>query len=320
MRLFKNSLFIAGLLLLAGCGSGSSSSANSASSQSVQRMESIDVAYIPPSNGDPLMSKLDVYYIPDGRPKRLMVFIHGGTWTGGDKSALKASADPLIQWFLSRDYVVAAPNFRLASMPRQTQLVTYKEQVTDIAYALAWLRNNGAQYGVTKQSMLLMGFSSGAHLVALTAADPSYLQSSGLTQSDIMAAISLDIHMYDVPLGLQLMSGSVIAANIPLMQFLFGTTTAQQQLASPAFYALNSAVPPTLLLSAEPSQTIGSHGYITSQASQSYLQLLQSLGRQVTWQHFNNKTHAGLVTGFGFAGDGPTTAVEQFLLSLPPAP
>jgi len=313
----KASVIVGVLCLLAGCGGGG---ASGAANSAIQRVEKLDVAYTPPAGGDPLMSKLDVYSIPDGKPKRLMVFIHGGSWAHGDKSELKINADTLIQWFLARDYVVVAPNFRLANTPGQTQLVTYREQATDIAYALAWLRNNGAQYGVTKQAMLLMGFSSGAHLVALMAADPSYLQAAGLAQSDIMAAMSFDIHMYDVPLGIQLMGGSVIAANIPLMQFFFGTTTAQQQAASPSFYAPNSAVPPTLLISAEPSLPVGTHGYITSQASQTYLQLLLGAGHQASWSHFDNETHQSLVTNFGTTGHLPTAAVNQFLISLPAVP
>ena len=308
------SIVFAVLALLSACaGSGGLTA-------STGRIEKLDIAYTPPVGGDPQMAKLDVYYIPDGRPKRLMVFIHGGTWVSGDKSELKASADTMIQWFLARDYVVVAPNFRLATQPGQIQTVTYKEQASDIAAALAWLRQNGGQYGVTKQAMLLVGFSSGAHLVALLASDQAYLQAAGLTLSDMMAAISLDIHMYDIPFGLQLMAGSSIAANIPIMQFLFGNTVAQQQLASPSFYASNAPVPPALLISAEPSLPVGTHGYITSQASQAYFQQLQSLGRQASWSHFDNETHQSLVTNFGTTGDLPTAAVDQFLNALSAVP
>jgi len=311
------SLMLTILLILINCG-GTSNTAHT--SITPPRNEQLDIAYTPPPGGDPLMSKLDVYYIPDGKPKRLMVFIHGGSWVSGDKSNLKTSADGLIQWFLTQGYVVAAPNFRLASAPGQVQTVTYKEQATDIAAALAWLRQNAAQYGVTKQAMLLVGFSSGAHLVPLIASDSSYLQAAGLTLSDIMATISFDIHMYDIAYGLQLMAGSTISANIPLIQFLFGTTAAQQQLASPSFYAPNAAVPPTLLISAEPSLPIGTHGYITSQASQAYMQQLKGLGRQVSWSHFDNETHQSLVTNFGSTGDLPTATVNQFLHALPVVP
>ncbi len=314
--------WLCGLLLLSGCGGGGGTAATNTATATpaVQRVENLDIPYTPPAGGDPTMAKLDIYSIPDGRPKRLMVFIHGGSWVGGDKSNLKTSADSMIQWFLARDYVVVAPNFRLASAPGQVLSVSYREQATDIAYALAWLRQNGAQYGVTKQAMLLVGFSSGAHLVPLIASDQRYLQAAGLTLSDIMATISFDIHMYDIPYGLQLMAGSTIAANIPLIQHLFGNTAAQQQLASPSFYAPNAPVPPTLLISAEPSLPVGSHGYITSQASQAYLQQLLGLGRQASWSHFDNETHQSLVTNFGTAGDLPTAAVDQFLRSLPPVP
>jgi len=309
-------LTIGVLFLFSGCGGGGFV----ATHESGPRIEKLDVAYTPPANGDPQVAKMDIYSIPNGNPKRFMVFIHGGSWVTGDKSNLSTTADTLIQWFVERDFVVVAPNFRLATAPGNTQVVTYREQATDIAQALAWLSNNGSQYGVTQKEILLLGFSSGAHLVALVSTDPSYLQSAGIDLSHIRASISLDIHVYDVTHGLQLMKGSTVEANIPLIKFLFGNTAAEQLSGSPAFYAPDAPVPPSLLISAEPSLPVGSHGYITSMASKRYAQLLLDSGHQATWEHFDNKTHLSLVSRFGTAGDGPTAAVEQFLISLPPAP
>jgi len=309
-------LIIGMLFLVVGCGGAADLGVTN---QSVQWIEEIDVAYTPPANGDPQLSKLDVYYVPDGKPKGLMVFVHGGSWVTGDKSNLKTT-DALIQWFLERDYVVAVPNFRLATPPGQPQVVTYREQATDIAHALDWLNKNGANYGVTQKEILLLGYSSGAHLVPLIATDTSYLQSVGLDLSYISGAISLDVHMYDVPFGIQLMGGSVVADNIRLIEFLFGSTSTSQRLASPAFYAPNAAVPPSLIISAEPSLPVGSHGYLTSQTSQRYAHLLVNLGRQATWEHFDHESHSSLVSDFGTVGDAPTAAVAQFLASLPPAP
>jgi len=260
-------------------------------------------------------SKLDIYYVPDDKPKRLLVFIHGGSWVHGNKNHLR-TADPFIQWFLKRGFVVAAPNFRLATPPGELQKVTYKEQATDIARALSWLNNHRSKYGIIEKEVFLLGFSSGAHLVPLIATDTSYLKSVGLTPDYIKATISLDVHTYDVPYALQLMKGSVVDRNIPLIKFLFGNSKKEQRLASPAFYVSKSFVPPSLIISAEPSLTIGSHGYITSQASKRYVKLLTNLGHQATWRHFDHKTHVSLVLGFGIEGDEPTEELAKFLDSL----
>lgn len=295
--------------------SGNNNAGSSFPDESVERIEEFDIAYTPPADGDPQMAKLDVYYVPDGKSKRLMVFIHGGGWIRGNKSNIRTT-DSLVQWFLDRDFVVAVPNFRLASRPGEPQEVTYREQLTDIAHALAWLDENSSNYGVTDDEVILMGFSSGAHLVPLLATDQRYLQSVGLDLGHIKGTISLDVHVYDVPYALQLMEGSVVERNIPFIKFLFGSTEVEQLAGSPSFYAPNAPVPPSLIISAEPSTTIGSHGYITSQASERYVQLLLELGRQATWKNYDNETHLSLVSDFGTIGDGPTDAVADFIDSL----
>ncbi len=272
----------------------------------------LDLPYPPPPGGDAAMSLLDLYHQPDGEPRRLLVFVHGGSWVGGDKGNL-ALAEDLVPWFLERGFVVAAPNFRLASPPAEGHAVTYAEQATDVAYALAWLRDHGADYGVTEPGAVLLGYSSGAHLVALLAADERYLASAGLSHGDLAGAISFDVHAYDVPYALQLMEGSVVENNIPLIEHLFGDTEEQQRIGSPSTYVAGTAVPPSLLVSAEPSAEVGSHGYITAQATQAHAARLQAAGREATWVHYDGETHSSLVMDFGQPGDGPTAAVEDFL-------
>lgn len=281
---------------------------------SAEIVEEFDIPYPPPAGGDPALSQLDIYYKPDGAPKRLLVFIHGGSWIGGDKGNLRSTMD-LVNWFVDRGFVVAAPNFRLASSEEPRE-VTYAEQVTDIAYALAWLDENGAAYGVTEPGMVLLGYSSGAHLVALLAADERYLQLAGLAHDDLAAAMSFDVHAYDVPYALQLMQGSELADNIPLIEFLFGATEAEQRVGSPSSYAPTADMPPTLLISADPSAVEGTKGYISYQTTERYANLLADLGHTVAWSHFDDETHHSLVADFGTAGDRPTAVVETFLEGL----
>lgn len=281
---------------------------------SVEVIEIFDITYTLPGS-ETEIGKLDLYYVPDGKPKRLMVFIHGGSWVGGDKRNLRNS-DSLVQWFLDRDYVVAVPNFRLATPIWEPQEVSYGEQATDIAHALAWLTDNHADYGVTEDGIVLIGYSSGAHLVALLSTNQSYLQSVGLTPGHLLGTISLDVHAYDVPYALQLMEGSELSRNIPLIRFLFRNTEAEQLAGSPSFYAQNAPVPPSLIISADPSDTPGSKGYIAAQASREYVELLSGYGHQATWIHYDDETHASLVGDFGTVGDNPTEAVADFLDSL----
>ncbi|MAE29913.1 MAG: hypothetical protein CMJ87_13175 [Planctomycetes bacterium] len=278
----------------------------------VELIVETDVPYPPPSGGEQEASRMDLYHLPDGEPKRLLVFVHGGSWIGGDKANLE-SAPSFVPWFIERDFVVAALNFRLANPLGQELEVSYAEQCADIAAALAWLRDHSGEYGVTEPAVVLLGYSSGAHLVALLAADVEYLQAAGLSQTDLAAVISFDVHAYDVPYALELMAGSDVEHNIPLIEHLFGATEPEQRIGSPSTYAPDTALPRSLLVSAEPSQQEGTHGYIASHATGAYADLLQAAGHDATFVHFDDETHATLVMDFGVAGDGPTATVEAFL-------
>jgi acetyl esterase/lipase len=283
--------------------------------QQPEIVEELDVPYTPPDGGDPDMALLDIYYLPDGEPKRLLVFVHGGSWVGGDKSNLEL-APALVPWFIDQGFVVAAPNFRLASPLGGPLEVSYADQATDVAFALAWLDDNGDTYGVTEPGAVLMGYSSGAHLVALLAADEQYLQSAGLAHDDLAAAISFDVHAYHVPYALELMQGSELEENILLIEHLFGQTEAEQLVGSPASYVEDAAVPPSLLVSADPSAEVGTKGYISKLATEQHGELLVACGHQATWVHYDDETHSSLVLDFGTAGDEPTEEVGSLFEDL----
>jgi arylformamidase len=271
-----------------------------------------DLAYPPPEGGDPAMSTLDLYRLPDGQPQRLLVFVHGGSWVGGDKSNLD-KAPQLVSWYLERGFVLAAPNFRLASPLGQELESSYAEQCADLAAALAWLVDSGEAYGVTEPGITLMGYSSGAHLVALLGADQRYLEAAGLTGEALSAVMSLDVHAYDVPYALELMVGSEVEQNIPLIEHLFGASEEEQRVGSPSSYVATAAIPRSLVVSAEPSKEEGGHGWITSLTGSAWAELLAINGHEAQWQHFDDESHSSLVLDFGLEGDGPTALVESFL-------
>ena len=164
---------------------------------------------------------------------------------------------------------------------------------------------------------MLVGYSSGAHLVALLGADEGYLAEAGLEEDHVRATVSLDVHAYDVPFALQLMVGSVVEQNIPLIEHLFGDTEEAQLAASPIAY-VDGDVPPAMLVSVEPSpDDVGSHGYIVSQASERYAQALLDAGHLAETLHDSGETHATLATGFGADADLVTEGVGAFLDALP---
>lgn len=269
-----------------------------------------DLPYTAPAGGSSQSALVDLYYLPGRKEKQLLVFVHGGSWKGGDKSNLRKTKG-LVRHFVTDGYVVAAPNFRLF----RKNSTSYVDQARDIAHAIAWLKKNGSAFGVNKPGIILVGYSSGAHLVALLAADERYLRETGLSHKDIKGAISLDVHAYNVPYALQLMKGSELEHNIPLIKSIFGYSSKQQLKGSPVSYINRAQVPPTLLISAGVPRN-HNKGYIAKVTTEEYAKKLRKAGHTAHSQHFNDETHSSLVMDFGRSGDGPTETVDRFLYSL----
>jgi arylformamidase len=115
----------------------------------------------------------------------LVVFVHGGGWSRGDKRMMHGS-DKLRHW-QAQGYAVASLNYRL--VPE----ATVEQQAQDVAAAVALLK---ARFDPDK--IALIGHSAGAHLVALAGTDPAYLRAAGLSFADIAGIVPLDGAAYDV--------------------------------------------------------------------------------------------------------------------------
>ncbi len=113
-----------------------------------------DVKYVP--DGDDAQS-LDVYY-PEKRadkPLPLLVWIHGGGWSGGSKAKM-----PFISQ-LRRGYVTASIEYRFS------QKAKFPAQIQDCQAAIRWLRANAEKYSIDVERIGVGGESAGGHLSAL---------------------------------------------------------------------------------------------------------------------------------------------------------
>ena len=274
-----------------------------------------DLVYSNPSEPDSATNRLDLYQREGTEPQPLVLLVHGGSWVGGDKANFADAAPHFIPWWIAQGYTVAAVNFRLASRLGEPLTVSPKEQVADIAHALAWLHAHADDYGLLPQDTVLVGYSSGAHLVALLGADDTYLEAAGVPHERLAATISLDVHAYDVPYALSLMVGSEVERNIPLIQHLFGSTEEEQMSASPIAFVDNRVAPAMMVsVDAEPDQP-GTHGYIVDQTARHYAAALQAAGHRAQTFHDPSESHESLAMGFGAADDAVTQQVEAFLNS-----
>jgi arylformamidase len=138
----------------------------------------ITVAYGP----DGQAQSLDLYR-PDGAaPAKLVVFVHGGGWTKGNKAGGWHIAKPLAE----AGYAVASINYRMLDQ------ATLPDEAADVATATAFLLAHARDYGIDPTRYALAGHSAGGHLVALVGTDPSYARAAGLDLSRLAAVITLD--------------------------------------------------------------------------------------------------------------------------------
>lgn len=127
----------------------------SAVAYSVQR----DVPYCSPDNAKQL---LDIYTpgsLKENERRPLIVHIHGGSWTSGQKSS--DDMLPYLVGLTKAGFVVASVNYRLAPD------ATFPAQIKDVKCAVRFLRAHSPRYHIDPQNIGAIGESAGGHLAAL---------------------------------------------------------------------------------------------------------------------------------------------------------
>ena len=94
----------------------------------------------------------------------VILFIHGGSWTSGDKSSM---ADDC-KLFASKGYVTATMNYSFLDIS-ENEKTDFKTMLTEIATALSVIKDYLARFGVNVTKAALSGYSAGAHLAMLYA-------------------------------------------------------------------------------------------------------------------------------------------------------
>ncbi len=108
---------------------------------------------------------IDVY-LPAGRDTvntKVLYFIHGGSWSGGDKADFD-SAIASIRKSLT-NYAIFNINYRLAA----NGVNRFPSQMDDIQSAINFIETNAGNYKINTSKVALVGASAGAHLALLHA-------------------------------------------------------------------------------------------------------------------------------------------------------
>lgn len=94
----------------------------------------------------------------------VLLQIHGGGWMTGEK---EQQGRALMNRMAQRGWVCVAPNYRLA--PKNV----WPAEIVDVKKAIAWVKQNIAEYGGDPDYIVITGGSAGGHLSSLAALSPN---------------------------------------------------------------------------------------------------------------------------------------------------
>lgn len=151
--------------------------------------------------GEHARQRLDFWQARSDRPTALVVLIHGGGWTGGDKSGYNAG---MIDPFLKAGISVASINYRFIQHGMEEKVEPpVKAPLHDAARAIQFLRARAKEWNLDKTRIGATGGSAGActslwlalhdDLANPRSADPIARESTRLTAAAVTGAqTSLD--------------------------------------------------------------------------------------------------------------------------------
>jgi arylformamidase len=247
-----------------------------------------DVAY----GADP-KQRFDVY-IPRGvRNAPVVLMVHGGAWRLGDKRSRGVVGNKVERWSRA-GIIVISVNYRL--LPGTDPV----EQARDVARALAAAQSRLSGWGGDPDRIVLMGHSSGAHLVALLEARPSLATSLGARPW--LGAVILDSAALDVV-------QAMMRPHLPIYSRAFGTDRDYWRAASPAQHLAAGAKPMLLVCSSLRRDSCPAATRLAEQAT------ADGVRAEVLPVP---KSHAAIDAQLGAPGEY-TKGVEAFLATLDPS-
>lgn len=158
-NLFTSSVLV--LVLFASCSKGDGGGDTTPTPTPVAAATTLNVAY----GTDPLQ-KMDIY-LPANRTTsttKVLILIHGGGWTGGDKADFNLTFIDTLKKRLP-DYAIFNINYRLAALPSTN---TFPTQEMDVKTAVEFIYSNRTA-NLVSDKFVMMGASAGGHLALLQA-------------------------------------------------------------------------------------------------------------------------------------------------------
>jgi acetyl esterase/lipase len=260
-----------------------------------QIVQTLDVRYTGTEGVDPRFHSLDIHAPPGAESAPVVVYVHGGYWKAGDKSA----KGNLPGFFCGHGYAFVSVNYRLAPTAQ------HPAQVQDVARAVIWVHDHIAEYGGDPAQTYLTGHSAGAHLVALVGTDPKRLAEFGKPLSILRAVIPLDSAAMDI----RDVAANDRRADSPYRD-AFGDDPAAWADASPIVHAANGkGIPPFLMVVA-----YGPAIANKKRGLDAFADALRRAGTRAEAVDASSfREHQSLMTEFGAADDPVAKAAMEFI-------
>jgi len=247
----------------------------------------LDLAYGKDGN-----QKLDLYRPKAGTGMPVVMFVHRGEWTKGDKS--EVSYKPK---FLAENGVVfVSVNYRLYPAAR------HPAHTDDVAAAVRWVHDHIAEHGGDPKKIVLMGHSAGCHLATLVALDPKYLAKVKLKPADLRGVIAWSGGAYDLV--------EKVAQGGSYKQHIinaFGPEEAVWKEASPVTHAKNGAAAPPFLFAAH------EQGNPAHQAAERLAKLIRDAKGKAEVIVLENRNHQTAIHLIGAPGDTTGEVLLKFV-------
>ncbi len=158
-------------------------------SQSIQTENYLHILDIPYRTMDSLMIDsymkercfLDLYFPTQMSDFPTLIYFHGGSLIGGEKS--------MVNYFKSKKIAIVNVNYRLS--PK----VLVSEILDDAAASIAWVFNHIENYGGDRSKIYISGHSAGGYITSMVGLDENYLAKYNIDSNDIAGLIPLSGHV-----------------------------------------------------------------------------------------------------------------------------
>lgn len=137
-----------------------------------------DISYGPSTE-----QMLDIY-LPNGKARPQVFFlVNGQGWEHNDRKSIKSIENKILRW-VPKGYIVISVGYRL--LPGANPLT----QANDVALALTFSQQKVQEWGGDANQFILIGYSTGAHLVSLISAAISDPKLSNIPEKNLGDEIS----------------------------------------------------------------------------------------------------------------------------------